>query len=83
MSMSTCNTCRFWSDKIYDTVNGVELRKCTNVPMFWNATEWNDDGDGRTFTDKHADKLAFVQDGSDYSAVLITRGNFGCVSHTA
>ena len=48
--------------------------------MFWDATEWNSDGD-RVLIEKYKNTRAFVQDGSDYNAVLLTKADFGCTQH--
>jgi hypothetical protein len=43
--------------------------------MFWDSTDWDSAGDKRIFKD---DSLAFVQDGSDYHAELLTKADFYC-----
>ena len=84
MSENTCKTCEFWKDTDGDYPKGsIELGKCKRVKMFWDCTEWEDIPDHwecrRVLTEEAKDELAFVQDGSDYSAELITRPDFGCV----
>ena len=49
---------------------------CDKVGMFWEATEWVDYK--RRVKPERANDLAFAQDGSDYSACLITRPQFYC-----
>lgn len=79
--MRTCETCKHWfKNKDYEDYPIRGLGICENVPMLWEATKWNDDGD-RILIDKCKDKKAFAQDASDYSAYLLTRNDFGCVSH--
>lgn len=71
-----CKDCKYWeliSD--YASVNS-EVKKCKRMKMFWDCTDWDDDCEKRIFTD---DSLAFVQDGSDYYAELLTKADFGCV----
>ena len=48
--------------------------------MFWNCTEWVEKGDDyvRELNNEHKNDKAFVQDGSDYIAYLITKEEFGC-----
>jgi hypothetical protein len=53
------------------------------VAQFWSATEWNAGCQNRTLRPEYAAKLAFVQDASDYYAVLKTMPDFGCVQHEA
>lgn len=76
--MPKCKTCRWWDPS--EAKMGGLVRICTKVPMFWDATTWDDAGN-RSFTKEHADKLAFTQDASDYRADLLTRAEFGCVMH--
>jgi hypothetical protein len=45
--------------------------------MFWHLTDWTDEED-RVLKEKFKDDKAFVQDGSDYHADLLTLSNFGC-----
>jgi hypothetical protein len=82
--MKTCATCAFWkAPEDYETsAKSLGLRKCTAVPMFWDATEWSEDGDARQFRAEFKDTKAFAQDGSDYRAELWTKGDFGCVMHS-
>ena len=77
-----CATCKFWREpnSQYDVGVGMGLRKCWTVPMFWNATDWDEDG-SRTFDAKYANTTAFVQDGSDYKADLYTKAEHGCTMH--
>ena len=82
--MQTCKTCTYWlpPESPYGEIRGVG--KCQAVVQFWNATEWDYDETndfGRRLRPEYADKLAFVQDGSDYYAELKTLPDFGCVQH--
>ncbi len=73
-----CDECRHWdADDTYNRVKGSVVRKCGKVTMFWDSTEWDEDCD-RVFKDEYADQKAFVQDASDYSALLLTRADFFC-----
>ena len=76
-----CKNCKYWSERDkYDEDKKIDVRKCTRVKMFWDCTEWSesDEYDGRVFTDAAKGNKAFVQDGSDYIAHLLTLGDFGC-----
>lgn len=77
-----CVNCKFWgkADE-YETGHSQGLGRCEYMPMLWNATEWRENEEGRVFKDRYKDTLAFVQDGSDYSANLYTRPDFGCVAY--
>lgn len=67
-----CGNCKHWQEWY-----GREkvVKRCERIEMFWNATDWSVDGDKRIFLD---DSKAFVQDGSDYSAYLLTKEDFYC-----
>lgn len=82
VEMKKCATCKFWeapkSDR-YGEVAGVG--RCSKVVQFWDASEWDKDGDGRKLRPEFSDSLAFVQDGSDFRAYLYTKPEFGCVQH--
>jgi hypothetical protein len=77
---NTCATCKFWDQKDGDYYFG--LGKCLACVEFWDATGWDNDGK-RCLTDEFANCKAFTQDGSDYRAELLTKADFGCVSHEA
>lgn len=80
--MDLCETCKYWEKSLkYETGHSLGLGMCKNIPMFWDATEWSKDGDSRSFRDKYKDVKAFARDGSDYKAFVLTKPNFGCVSH--
>jgi len=80
--MKTCETCKHWKQpEEWTTGYGLGVGRCMNIPMFWDATEWDEEGDGRKFIYQYKDNKAFAQDGSDYSAYLLTKPDFGCVSH--
>lgn len=75
-----CKDCKHWEreylrDKWADNPT-QEVKKCNKVKMFWDSTDWDKEGDRRIFLN---DDLAFVQDGSDYHAELLTKSEFGCV----
>ena len=78
-----CGKCKFWMKEdggYYPSSFG--LGKCGRVKLFWECTEWGympNDNYGRVLTDDAKDYKAFVQDGSDYRAELITLSDFGCV----
>lgn len=77
---TTCNTCQHWE---HDPDEGAmrpneDVRRCMKIPMYWDSTQWDTEGEHRILV---SDSLAFAQDGSDYSAILLTLPNFGCVMH--
>jgi len=76
-----CGKCKYWNKKTDGYYpNNFNLGKCTKVMLFWDATEWEKpDYERRVLTKEVKDNKAFVQDGSDYKAELITLSNFGCV----
>lgn len=88
--MGNCGKCKHWdkgcdseSTSYYWQQKSMGLGVCTKVHQFWNATEWSNDEDAEDDTripkEKHKCDLAFVQDGSDYWALLLTKPEFGCV----
>jgi hypothetical protein len=76
-----CADCKHWVQRVGDLYpKEGEVGNCTRVRQFWTSTEWIDDDAayGRTFTKEAEGHLAFVQDGEDYKAELLTLGGFGC-----
>ncbi len=82
--METCATCKHWGfndpddEYSYGGIKGIS--ECQAVPMFWDATEWKPDGEGRRMLPTVA-ATAFAQDGSDYTASLYTLAQHGCTMH--
>lgn len=76
--MKHCKTCKYWQ-KIDSEVS--DIGTCKAVAQFWDATQWSGDFDKRIVKPEYTEYLAFVQDGSDYRAELITRSSFGCVQY--
>lgn len=77
-----CKGCVHWELAVeYETGHQFGFGRCKNVPMFWDATEWDDERDGRQLIEKYKDRKAFAQDGSDYMARLITAPDFGCIAY--
>ena len=72
-----CKNCKFWDVYKYNKLDDEDLGECSIVGMFWEQTEWNGEFK-RVLLDKYKDRKAFAQDGSDYSASLITRSRFYC-----
>ena len=71
-----CESCRYWNDNVSWRVgHEPAVRRCNKINMFWDSTDWDSAGDKRIFKD---DSLAFVQDGSDYHAELLTKADFYC-----
>lgn len=79
--MQNCKSCRHWNQPRtqYGEVPGSG--DCQAIPQLWDASEWADDGVARTLKPKYSDRMAFLQDGSDYMALLKTMPEFGCVHH--
>jgi len=74
-----CASCKYWEKEHVDAPKNIEIGACQKVQMFWYSTEWKEvDGYyARVLTDEST--KAFVQDGSDYYAELLTLPDFGCV----
>jgi hypothetical protein len=79
--MGNCETCKYWSKETdSDLPKHFGLGKCARVKLFWECTEWQDEAPyDRVLTEESKESLAFVQDGSDYRAELITLKNYGCI----
>ena len=80
-----CDRCVSWDheNKHFSPQAGMaDVRKCLRAAMFWDATTWNEDYE-RVARPEHRDDQMFVQDGSDYSAMLLTRAAFSCASFQA
>ncbi|RGE37267.1 hypothetical protein DZC30_22795 [Comamonas testosteroni] len=79
--LRNCADCVFWKlQEENSTGRSFGLGRCESAPMFWDATEWSDDGESRTLKEEFCNTKAFLQDGSDYKADLLTKPDFGCVS---
>jgi hypothetical protein len=74
-----CGNCKYWiePENSYGEIPGIG--QCEAVVEYWDAGEWDNDGETRKLKPRYKEKLAFVQDGSDYSASLHTFSEFGCV----
>jgi hypothetical protein len=79
--MNTCKTCKHWLPprNPYREVEGTNV--CARIPQYWDATMWAPDGESRTLLPEYEGVTAFTQDGSDYSADLLTLPDFGCTLH--
>lgn len=82
--LKSCETCKHWEawKSHADYKHGID--ECKMVVMWWDVSEWDYDAEGvivRSISPQYKDQKAFVQDGSDYSASLYTRNDFGCVSY--
>ncbi|WP_156387782.1 hypothetical protein [Methylobacterium sp. Leaf399] len=81
-----CDACRHWGNEVTHVELGFMLRECNAVPMLWDATEYKraDDEDpcsyGRVLLDEYKNTMAFVQDGSDYKALVYTKPEFFCAN---
>ncbi len=83
--MMKCETCQHWAkwsqDKLHDW-DLPNLGVCRKVVKYWEAIDWYDDDHNEELNEeRRKDSKFFVQDGEDYSAMLITRDDFGCVEH--
>jgi len=77
----TCKHCKYWEVREgRGEEKNLGIKRCTRVKMFWDCTEWGDESNNyeRIFTKEASSNKAFLQDGSDYKAHLLTLGDFGC-----
>lgn len=72
-----CNNCKHWGvNKNHLYAQGkTDVKRCERVPQYWDSTDWDSTGDKRIYT---VESKAFVQDGSDYHAELLTKADFYC-----
>lgn len=75
-----CKNCKHWKKNEKEVTASLNIGTCTFVEMFWDSTEWKiENYEGfRVLKEENINKKAFIQDGSDYHAELITKENFGC-----
>lgn len=81
-----CNACKFWDLKEGRDYAGTGL--CTKAQPLWEVSEWQqwdrdyDNSDQekwkRGLKEEFADLKMFVQDGSDYKAIMLTKPDFYC-----
>lgn len=74
--MSTCKTCAHWGKDDLGRYSQAwrAIRRCEYVLPFFDCRGWTEDGEDVITNDR----MAFAQDGSDYSAELLTKPDFGC-----
>lgn len=71
----TCQHCKFWEEE-KKSYASFAFGKCKRIKMYDDATTWDSEG-RRVLLSK--DELAWVQDASDYYAVLNTAPDFDCI----
>ena len=77
--MNTCKDCKHWKRNPLTLAGTLDMGYCQKVRQFWDVTEWWETHDEVVRKLKsNVDTKAFVQDGSDYRAELITMQDFGC-----
>jgi hypothetical protein len=89
MTTMNCAACKLWAKTERGEAGWrTGMGKCTNIPMFFDATEDVSafdpedcgDGAGRTLKPEFKSVKAVALDGSGYRAELLTAPDFGCVS---
>ena len=84
--MERCKTCKHWTPEDPEGYNALPgFGECGKAPQIWDVSdtageEQNWEGP-RHLKSEHAAVLAVVEDGSAYSARLVTAADFGCVQH--
>lgn len=83
MKKQICKNCKYWEIKNSYPIKNTIIGECKRVKMFWDSTEWTgeetEDFDIiRKLKKENVNDKAFVQDGSDYMASLLTLEEFGC-----
>lgn len=78
--MNNCKTCKHWDSFNKEEGYKKGLGECNKAVLFFCAYDWDEKGYPQ-IVPAHKDSKMFVQDGSDYTASLFTREDFGCVSY--
>lgn len=78
-----CGNCKFWDKSEHLTIKEGEIGLCKRINMFWDSTKWDkkdneEDEYIRSLAEECKNDKAFVQDGSDYKAELLSLKDFGC-----
>ena len=77
--MKHCETCKHWEKRAKKFL--PEFGVCHGIGMNYAETEW-DKETGKIKLKQGSEHIkAFVEDGSDYYAALISTKDFGCVMH--
>jgi hypothetical protein len=80
-----CADCVFW-ERTDHPCDRTDLGECSKAAVLWNATDWQENEDGETvrvILPQFESQMLFAQDGSDYSASVITRHDFFCAHFEA
>lgn len=75
-----CDECKYWNlvENKYSS-NPEEIKLCNKPVALWDATQWEKPFEGkRKFKEEFKDLKMYVQDGSDYRAMLYTTADFFC-----
>lgn len=86
-----CEDCNHW-DSLSNSDSDIkdDIRVCFKAKELWNCTEWLTDNEPdeingrwvqRKLTKEFKDQKMFVQDGSSYSARLLTKFDFYCAHY--
>lgn len=79
MLIGKCSTCAKWVAPKEGNIGwNIGVGRCTNVPMYFDATEETETAD-RLLKPEFVGIKAFALDGSGYIAKLLTSPDFGCV----
>lgn len=79
-----CDQCVFWNKEEGRRIADVGL--CSKAQALWEVTGWNEkwnepgynEEPERVLLTEYQDLKMFVQDGSDYRAILLTKPDFFC-----
>lgn len=80
--MNLCKTCKHWQTRKEDQSGYTQgLGRCGAAPMLSECTDWDAIKMEHVIRKDCEHIKAFAQDYSDYEADLLTKPDFGCVSH--
>lgn len=78
-----CSNCKHWDFPRKDKYSSdpKEINECFKAKVLWDCKQWNDTDiieEIYTIKEEFKDQKLFVQDGSDYRAVMLTKADFFC-----
>ena len=81
MRTRNCGNCAHW-ERAFEENSNLGLRRCRRIGREWECTDWDHQGIKRILKPEHKNDTAFVVDGSEYYAALITMESFCCSHHS-
>lgn len=77
-----CKDCSFWNrekEEDYLLPKNTQIHSCRKILPVWEHTTQSDPWYTLEWKETAEQELAFVRDGEEYEATLLTKATFGCV----